>query len=62
MFNPVLQIKANRAKAFGLIRQSERPAEHKAETKVNPAEPKKEEKQQDPDDNEEGLISDAEAY
>jgi hypothetical protein len=45
-----------------LIRQSERPAEHKAETKVNPAETKKEEKQQDPDDNEEGLISDAEAY
>jgi hypothetical protein len=62
MFNPVRQIKANRAKAFGLIRQTERPADLKPEVKESPAEGKKEEKQPDPEDNEEGLISDAEAY
>jgi len=62
MFNPVRQIKANRAKAFGLIRQTERPADLKPEIKESPAEGKKEEKQPDPEDNEEGLISDAEAY
>ena len=61
MFNPVWQIKANRAKAFGLVRNSERPLDAKQEAKEVPAD-KKAEKQPEPEENEEGLISDAEAY
>lgn len=60
MFNPSQQIKANRAKALGLIQS--RSLDSKAEKKE--CKPDKEEKKEskDPDDNEEGMISDAEAY